>query len=119
MSTSVSKVKLSASTDGRPIKVTATSSPGTTIHTATSTSGAVDRIFVYAFNTSASTVALTMQLGGTTSPDDELKVSIPGQSGSVLVVAGWLYDNGAVLRAYAATANVINITGEVERIVVT
>ncbi len=119
MSTVVSKVKLSVSTDGRPIKVVSTASPGTTLHTATNTSGAIDRVFVYAFNTSVSAVLLTLQLGGTTSPDDELKVSIPGQSGSVLVIAGWLYDNGAVIRAYAGTANVINVTGEVERIVVT
>jgi len=44
------KLVLSGSTDGAGIKVAATSSPGTTIHTASSTATTIDEIWIYATN---------------------------------------------------------------------
>ncbi len=113
------KVKLSSSTNGRPIKVAATSSAGTNIHTTNSTSGEVDEIYLYANNTSAIQVTLTLEFGGTSSPDDTIVVGIPPKAGLYLVVPGLcLFPTGSTLsvKAWADTTNVINITGFVNRI---
>jgi hypothetical protein len=114
-----SKVKLSASTSGRPIKVVATASAGTTIHT-TLGSASTDEIYLYANNTDSVLRTLTIQWGGTSSPDDSIVVGIAPQAGIFLVVPGLiLVDTGAAvtIRAFASVANVINITGYVNRIV--
>src|SRR3954464_7891255 len=76
----VTKEKLSGSTDARGIKIVAIASAGTTIHTAHAT--AMDEIYLWAYN-SDTTVSrlLTIQFGGTTSVDDDIKASIPPQQG--------------------------------------
>lgn len=111
---SISKQLLSGSSDGKNIKVAATSTPGTTLHTAHASN--TDEVWLYASNTSASDVVLTLEYGGTTSPDDTIVITIPTQAGPVLIVSGWLLTNALVIKAFAATANVININGFVNRI---
>jgi hypothetical protein len=114
-----SKLILSGSTDGRAIKVAATSSPGTTIHTGSATAATIDEVWLYAYNSSASAVVLTIQWGSTSTPDDDIKLSIPATSGLTLVVPGLLIKGNAtplVVRAYAATTNVVTVSGYVNRI---
>jgi len=114
------KVKLSGSTDGKGIKVVQTASTGTTIHATGTSATIIDEVWLYAYNSHSSAVVLTIQNGGTTSPDNDIKVTIPATSGLVLVVPGLiLTGTGSVastVYAYAATANVITITGYVNRI---
>jgi len=110
----ISKVLLSGGTNGRNVKIAATSSPGTTIHTADAS--AYDEVWLWACNTSSSDVLLTVQLGGTSSPDDDIVLVIPAQSGYFLVVPGLPLTGSVVVKAFAATANVININGYVNRI---
>lgn len=112
-----SKKLLSGSTNGKNIKVAATSSPGTTIHTAVSGTTNLDEIWLWAINTSTSAVKLTLQWGGTTSVDDDVELTIPGEAGPVPIVEGWLLQNGLLVRAYAGTTNVITINGYVNQIV--
>jgi hypothetical protein len=111
------KRKLSASSDGRGIKVAATASPGTLIHTALASVAAVewDEIWLRAVNTSGSAVKLTIQWGGTTSPDDEVEITIPAESGFTEVIPGHVLQNVVEVRAFAATANVIVMHGFVNR----
>jgi hypothetical protein len=119
MATTFSKLTLSGSTDGRPIKVGATSSPGTLIHTASSTATTYDEIWIYAMNTSSTAVALDIQWGGTTSPDDDIELTVQPESGLVTVVPGFPIKGNAtplIVRAFAATTNVITIHGFVNRI---
>ena len=108
-----SKILLSGSTQGRGIKVSATSSPGTS-------SSVIDEVWLYAYNGHSSSVLTTIQFGNTTSPDDDIKITIPAQSGLVLVVPGFtLTGTGSAantIRAFAATTNVITIHGYVNRI---
>jgi hypothetical protein len=114
---SYSKQLLSGSTNGKGIKVAATATAGTTIHTAVSGTSSIDEIWLYAHNTSASAVKLTFEWGGTTSPDDHIEVNIGAEgTGLILVAPGILLQNGLVVRAFAGTANVINIFGYVNRI---
>ena len=116
MATTVSRIPLSGSTNGRGIKVAATSSAGTTIHTATSSATDCDVITVYAYNSSASAVTLTVQWGGTTSVDDDIKLSIPSLSGLTLVVPDLVLRNSLIVKAYAGTADVITIHGFANRV---
>ena len=110
---------LSGSTNGRPIKVVATATAGTAIHTTPSVAGTQDvhdQIFIYATNTHASTAAdLTIEFGGVTSPDDLLLMNIAAGVGPVLVVPGFLLNNNLSVGAFASVANIINITGYVCR----
>jgi hypothetical protein len=76
---------------------------------------------LYAVNSSASAVKLTIEWGGVSSPDDLLELSIAAESGLVLVSPGLVIKGNAtplLVRAFAATANVINIAGYVNRITV-
>jgi hypothetical protein len=115
-----SKLILSGSTDGKAIKVAATSSPGTTIHTGSSTATTIDEVWLYAVNTSATAVKLTVQWGGTTATDDDIEVTIQPEAGLVTIAPGLLIKGNAssalVVRAFAATTNVITIHGFVNRI---
>lgn len=115
-----SKVLLSGSTQGKPIKVVQTASIGTTIHATDISATTQDEVWLYAYNSSASPVLLTVQFGGTVTPDNDIKLSIPSTSGLTLVVPGLvLTGTGSAantIYAYAGTANVIMISGYVHRI---
>ena len=78
-----SKQLLSGGTNGKNIKVAATATAGTTIHTA---------------------------IAGTTD------ITLTAEAGWVLVCPGLLLQNGLVVKAFAAAANVVNINGFVNRI---
>jgi hypothetical protein len=115
-----SKLKFSESAQGKAIKVAATSSPGTTIHSTGTLSTVQDEIWLYAYNSSSAAVILTLQFGGTTAVDNDIKLSIPATSGLTLVLPGLILTGtgsaaNSVL-AYAATTNVITISGYVNRI---
>lgn len=111
-----SKIPLSGSTNGRMIAVAATSTPGTLIHTATSSTTYEDEIWIYAVNSSTSAVKLTLEWGGTTANTDHIELTISGESGLVLVSPGLVLQNSLVVRAFAGTTNVINIAGYVNRV---
>ena len=116
---SFAKTTLSGSTDGRAVKVVATASAGTTIHTGSSTATTYDEIWLYAQNTSGSDVKLTLEWGGTTSPDDLIELTITTEAGLTLVAPGLLIKGNAtplVVKAFAATANVITLHGYVNQI---
>lgn len=110
------KLALSGSTNGQPILIAATSSPGTTIHTATTSTTNFDEIWLWAVNTSASAVNLTIQWGGTTAPNNSFALSMAAASGLYLIVPGLVLNNSLLCRAFAGTANVITISGFVNRI---
>lgn len=116
---SFSKIVLSGSTDGRAIKVAATATPGTTIHTASSTATVYDEIWLYAQNTDTTARKLTIEWGGVSAPDDLIEITIPAESGLTLVSPGLVLKGNAtplVVRAFAASANVVTVHGYVNRI---
>ena len=113
------KAVLTGSTDGRAIKVAATSSPGTTVTTGSSTAADLHEVWLYAQNTSAADVKLTVEWGGTTSPDDLIEQTITAEAGLTLVAPGLLIKGNAtplVVKAFAATTNVITLHGYVNQI---
>jgi hypothetical protein len=109
-----SKLKLSGSTDGKQIKVAATATAGTTIHTAHATS--LDEIWLWAVNSSTTAVKITVEWGEATAPDGNIEVTIPGESGYLMVVPGLILTNSLVVKAFAGTANVLLVNGYVNRI---
>ena len=116
MATTVSRIPLSGSTHGRGIKVVATATAGTLIHTATTNATDCDVITLYAFNSDSSAVNLTVEWGGVTSPDDIIKLSIPASSGLTLVCPDLVLRNTLVVRAFAGTASVVTIHGFANRV---
>ena len=108
------KQLLSGSTDGKGILVVATATAGTIIHTADGS--ALDEIWVYAVNSSSSSVKLTLEWGEATAPNGNIEITIPAESGLHLIVPGLLLKNSLVLKAFAGTASVIVLHGFVNRI---
>jgi len=115
-----SKQLLSGSTYGQPITISNTASTGNVIHATQSSSSAIDEVWLYATNTSASTVLLTIQYGGTGSVQNTISLGIPPVSGLTLVVPGLVLTGtgsaGSIIYAYAATANVLTVSGYVNRV---
>ena len=109
-----SKIQPSGGTTGKNVKVAATATPGTLIHTAHAT--AIDEIWLWAVNSDTTDRKLTVEFGGVASPDDTIEVTIPAESGLVLVIPGLTLTNSLVVRAFAATANVVLINGYVNRV---
>ena len=120
MANAVSKIPFSASTQGQGIKVAATTSPGTLIHTTGVSGTIIDEVWLYAFNSHTADVVLTVEFGGATAPDQNIILTIPFKQGLVIVVPGLpLLGSGTValtVKAFAATTNVITISGFVNRI---
>lgn len=112
------KRKLSGSTDGMPIKVVATATAGTTIHTvpAGTTDGSYDEIYLYAYNGHTTTVTLTIEYGGATVPDQNIIITLAAKAGLTLIIPGLILQNALSVKAFASVTNVITLSGFVNRI---
>ena len=94
---------------------------GTAIHTASSTTTTIDEIWLYAVNTSTSSVKLTIEWGEATAPDGNIEVTVLPEAGLVTVIPGLVLQGNAsakVVRAFAGSADVIVMHGFVNRITV-
>lgn len=116
---------LSGSTDGRGIKITATSSPGVTVHTATSDTTFFDEISLRITNVDTVARPYVIEAGGTTNPDDRIVgVVLAGQS---IMIDNFILRNSLVAKvssitltwidgvSYAGAANVLVVHGQVLR----
>lgn len=113
------KTILSGSTDGRGIKVAASATPGTTVHTGASAATTFQEVWIWASNPGATAYVLTLEFGGTSSPDDQIVTNIPADQGLVLVSPGLvLKGNGTplVIKAFASTANQVTLFGYVNQV---
>lgn len=120
MANAVAKLPLSGSTQYQAIKVAATATPGTAVHSTGTSSSIIDEIWLYAFNSDTVDRALTIEFGGATAPDQNIVLTVPFKSGLVLVVPGLpLVGSGSValtVKAFAASANVVTVQGFCMRI---
>lgn len=116
---SVSSHFLSGSSGGQQVLVAATSTPGTTVHSTGTSSTIQDEVWIWCTNSDTTARKLTIEWGGVTAPNDLVEITIPPESGPVLVIPGWrLSGTGSVarvVRAFAATANVLVLSGYVHR----
>ena len=112
---SFEKLKLSESTNGAPMAVGETESPGTLIHTAVAGTSDYDEVWLYAANVGEAAATLTIEFGGDTQAE-QIIVTVEPQDGLLLVVPGLVLQDEAEVRAFADTADVVNICGFVNRI---
>ena len=107
---SYTREPLSGSTHGRGIKVVATGTPGTTIHTGQASTTLTDVVTLYACNTDTVTRRLTLEWGGATVPDDNLIFDLPPKT-TVPIVPDLIIRNSLVIKAFCDTANIVSIFG--------
>lgn len=107
---SYTREPLSGSTHGRGIKVVATSTPGTTIHTGQASTTLTDVVTLVCYNSDTSVRTLTLEWGGTTAPDDNMTFDIP-PGATVPVVVDLIIRNSLVVKAFCPTANKLALFG--------
>ena len=106
---------LSNSTAGLPISVTATSTPGTALHTAGLTG--YDAIWLWASNVTDNDVALTVEWGAAGVASQLVNLlMIPKNSPPIPVATGQRLTSGRTVKAFCGTAGAINITGHVNEV---
>jgi len=103
--------ELNGSTNGKPIPVAATATPGTTIHTASALG--FEKVWLYASNVTALDATLTIEWGGTSDPGDHIVKSyrIPAFSAPIRVTDGQIIKGSLLIRAFASAGSAINLTG--------
>jgi len=99
---------------GRAVKVAATATPGTLLHTAVAGATSFDEVEIKAYNSDTAPRELTVELGGVTGPDDQVKVMVPPKAGLVLVAIRRL-NGGVAVRAFASVANVLTCHVDITR----
>lgn len=107
--------QLSGSTNGRGIKITATSAGAAqTLHSTGTTDPEDIRLQVR--NELSQEVVLTILWGGTTNPDDYLEFTIPANKQLYTFLAQPLFPSGSALdvKAFADQANALIILGTVQ-----
>jgi hypothetical protein len=120
MAATFSKVLLSGSTNGKAVKVVQTATAGTTIHATGTSATILDEVWIYAVNSSASSVKLTIEWGEATAPDGNIEVTVLPEAGLVTIIPGLVLSGtgsaATTVKAFAGTANVIMLSGYVNRI---
>ena len=111
--TAYTKEFITGAANGLGVKVAATATPGTLIHTAHAT--AKDEVWLEASNSDTVDRTLTLEWGGVTSPDNLKKFIIPAGD-SISLSPGGILSNSLVIRGFANAANVITIHGYVNRV---
>lgn len=116
--TTFSRILLSGSTSGKPIKVVATATAGTTVHVAVAGAVSYDEVYAWVTNTSTSAVTLTIEYGAATDPDALIvkALVIPASSPPIPVLTGQVLNGGLTIAAFASSANVLLISGFCNRI---
>lgn len=109
-----SKLPLSDSTNGKGILVSASATPGTSLHTSASGS-AFDEVWMYAVNTASADATLTVEYGSANT-EDNIVLTIPSQGGLVLVIPGLYLENSQNVAAFADSSNSVTIHGYVNRV---
>lgn len=110
---------ISGAANGLAVKVVATATAGTTIHTTPAGIATIDEIWLWAVNSSTTIPQkLTLEWGQVDAPDGNIEQTIPCESGLVLVAPGLLLQNSLIVSAFSTTANITTIHGFVNRITV-
>jgi hypothetical protein len=111
------KRKLSGSTNGLGIQITATTNGARQyLHVALPSVAAneFDEVYLSATNITGSAVKLTV-LWGWNNSSDQIIVSIPAQAGLTCIVPGLVLQGGGEVTAFADTASAVTVHGYVNR----
>ena len=116
--TTLSKIPLSGSTNGRGILITGTTATdGTTLHTAAtgSAAGDGDDITIQAYNVATEVQTVTIAWGGTTLVNDIFKVDIPVGVMMPVTPGSMFLRAGLTIKAGATTASKVPVFGSAIR----
>lgn len=97
--------------NGRQVKVAATASPGTVIHTAHAE--AKDEVWLWLYNNGTAVATVTIEWGGVTA-DDRKIFEVDPKAAGIIAIPGHTLTNSLLVRAYASAA--VYIDGHVNRI---
>lgn len=111
----VTKTDLSGATDGGPVLVAATSTAGTTIHTAGAGTTNWDEVWIWLVCTHTAGVEIEIEWENATANQNVVQ-TIPFDSGAILAVPGWILQNAKTVKIFAGTTNVVAAFGYVNRI---
>lgn len=101
-----SRQQLSGSSNGLPIPINATSSPGTTIHAVPTATTTKDAVYVWLFNMATMQSQVTLEMFGTGS-NFQMTQTIPSQDGAYAVLPGVALNGGTATGS--TTGNTLNI----------
>lgn len=113
--TTFTKSKLSGSTDGKPILIAATVTPGTLIHTAVAGTADYDEIWLWLVNNGSSDILCTIEFGDAATGSN-IMYSVIARDGLKCVLPGLVLHNGATVKVFAGTTNTISAFGFVNHI---
>lgn len=103
---------LSGGTNGKGVKVVATATTGTTIHTAIAGTADAHLVTLWAQNNNASGQTRTLTLEwGNTSTDNNVITAIPARTGLTMIADRIPLQNGLLITAFADVANEVFIYG--------
>lgn len=111
----ITKLNPTGSTDGSPVAIAATATAGTLFHTASTTAGVQDEIYMYLTNTDSVAHQVTVEFGDATAPGHNIDFPVPAND-TVLAIAGVPLTNGKTVKAFADAASKVNMFGFVNRI---
>jgi len=107
----------SGSTNGRQILIAATATPGTLLHTATADPAEIDEVTVeLSVPTHTAALLATIEVGGVTSPNDLVVLSVNNKAGVTTAVFQRRLNGGVVVRCFAGTTNLVVASVTVNRI---
>lgn len=111
----VSKLKLSGSSDGEMINLATTSTAATTIHTFTASTGlnTYDEVYLWGFNNATASLNITLEYGSTTL---DIVHTITAKSGLTLMLPGLIGNTGLVLKGFKSTTGDCGVIGFVNEI---
>lgn len=113
----LSKIPLSASTDGKPIPVSA--STNFVVHTTGTSSTVEDSINLYIWNNGASSTTVKFYIGSTSFPDHAFTITLAANTGITKVFGGYvLTGDGTTGRSVFVNTSSISVSafGYVNRI---
>lgn len=119
MSATATKIMLSGSTNGKGIKIVHTSSANDeTIHQAGNTVATMDEVWLFCWNGDTVDRTITLEWGGTTSPDNTIVQTVPTKSGLYCLSPGLCLNNNLTITCFAEVTNLLVVYGYVNRITV-
>jgi hypothetical protein len=120
MMATYSRQLLSQSVNGMPIKLVATATPGTLVHTALAGTTGFDEVYLWFTNTTNAAVSVTIEFGDATAPDHHLvdSYALPANCAPIPLITGQVLQNSKTCAAYVNVGgtNAVVVTGYVNRI---
>lgn len=113
----IAKDKLSGSTDGKLIEITGTNSAGAVvIHTAVSGTTNFDEIYIWVINSHTAAVTVSTEWGVHADADDLITITVQPDAGAIMIIPGWVLQNGMTVEIFASVANVVFAGGYINEL---